>query len=90
MAVRLSAGLFMLVGAVVGVGTAAIGERPPTTAATSPPGYSTIGLGGWEVQSSASVTQTGQQISTPGFDTSGWLKVTPDDAGAPGTEIEAL
>jgi exo-1,4-beta-D-glucosaminidase len=29
-------------------------------------------------------------ISTPGFSTSGWLGVRPDDAGAPGTEIDAL
>ncbi|HEX9032361.1 MAG TPA: beta galactosidase jelly roll domain-containing protein, partial [Streptosporangiaceae bacterium] len=45
---------------------------------------------GWKVQSSATATQTGAQISTPGFNTSGWLSVTNDDAGAPGTEIEAL
>ncbi|HEV2378137.1 MAG TPA: beta-mannosidase [Streptosporangiaceae bacterium] len=49
-----------------------------------------LGSGGWEVQSSAVATQTGAQISTPGFSTSTWLPVTNDDAGAPGTEIEAL
>ncbi len=49
-----------------------------------------LGSGGWEVQSSAVATQTGAQISTPGFNTSTWLPVTNDDAGAPGTEIEAL
>src|SRR5262245_52062712 len=48
------------------------------------------GTGGWEVQSSAVATQTGAQISTPGFSTSTWLPVSNDDAGAPGTEIEAL
>jgi len=42
------------------------------------------------VQSSAVATQTGAQISTPGFSTSTWLPVASDDAGAPGTEIEAL
>jgi exo-1,4-beta-D-glucosaminidase len=51
---------------------------------------SNLGGAGWEVQSSASATQTGAQISTPGFSTSSWLPVTNDDAGAPGTEIEAL
>jgi len=51
---------------------------------------SDIGTAGWEVQSSAVATQTGAQISTPGFNTSSWLPVTNDDAGAPGTEIEAL
>ncbi len=49
-----------------------------------------LGASGWEVQSSAVATQTGAQISTPGFNTSTWLPVTNDDAGAPGTEIEAL
>jgi exo-1,4-beta-D-glucosaminidase len=51
---------------------------------------SNIGAAGWEVQSSAVATQTGAQISTPGFNTSTWLPVANDDAGAPGTEIEAL
>src|SRR5258708_22638327 len=49
-----------------------------------------LGSGGWAVQSSAVGTQTGAQISTPGFSTSTWLAVSNDDAGAPGTEIEAL
>ena len=57
---------------------------------TTPPGLSTLGLGGWQVQSSATATQPGAQISAPGFAASSWLKVRPDDAGAPGTEIEAL
>ncbi len=51
---------------------------------------SNLGGGGWKVLSSATATQTGAQISTPGFDTSSWLSVSNDDAGAPGTEIEAL
>ena len=29
-------------------------------------------------------------MSAPGFSASSWLSVAPDDAGAPGTEIEAL
>src|SRR5215472_16505591 len=49
-----------------------------------------LGSGGWAVQSSAVATQSGAQISTPGFNTSTWLPVSNDDAGAPGTEIEAL
>src|SRR5262249_3144373 len=51
---------------------------------------SDIGTAGWQVQSSAVATQTGAQMSTPNFNTSTWLPVTNDDAGAPGTEIEAL
>jgi exo-1,4-beta-D-glucosaminidase len=51
---------------------------------------SNLGSAGWKVQSSAVATQTGAQISTPGFDTGTWLPVSNDDAGAPGTEIEAL
>src|SRR5262249_57011138 len=49
-----------------------------------------LGSAGWMVQSSAVATQTGAQISTPEFDTKMWLPVSNDDAGAPGTEIEAL
>jgi exo-1,4-beta-D-glucosaminidase len=49
-----------------------------------------LGGSGWTVQSSAIATQSGAQISTPGFNTSTWLPVANDDAGAPGTEIEAL
>jgi exo-1,4-beta-D-glucosaminidase len=51
---------------------------------------SNLGSNGWAVQSSAVATQSGAQISTPGFDTSTWLPVNNDDAGAPGTEVEAL
>ena len=50
----------------------------------------TVGLGGWQVQSSAQATQSPQQISTPGFPTGSWLHVHPDDAGAVGTEVGAL
>src|SRR5689334_14279766 len=49
-----------------------------------------LGGSGWKVQSSASATQSGAQISTPGFNTSTWMSVANDDAGAPGTEVEAL
>jgi len=50
----------------------------------------TLGLGGWQVQSSALAPQPGSQISEPGFPTGSWLAVKPDDAGAVGTEINAL
>jgi hypothetical protein len=50
----------------------------------------TVGTGGWQVQSSAIARETGAQISRPAFATRSWLKVKPDDAGAPGTEINAL
>ena len=49
-----------------------------------------LGGSGWKVLSSATATQSGAQISTPGFNTSSWLSVANDDAGAPGTEVEAL
>ncbi len=51
---------------------------------------STLGLPGWEVLSSAKVRQAKATISSPAFRPAGWLRVTPDDAGAPGTEINAL
>ncbi len=50
----------------------------------------TVGLGGWQVQSSAQATQAGAQISAPGFATGSWLHVRPDDGGAVGTEVNAL
>jgi len=62
-------------------------ERPAQAGSV---GVSTLGLGGWQVNSSATATQSGSAISTPGFSTAGWLGVTPDDAGAPGTEVAAL
>jgi exo-1,4-beta-D-glucosaminidase len=74
-------------------GTGGAPVRVPTTGSATVAGSSAIsdlGSGGWKVLTSASVTQTGKQISTPGFDTTGWLSVTNDDAGAPGTEVEAL
>jgi exo-1,4-beta-D-glucosaminidase len=70
------------------------GHRPAAPAAvsadTGATGITTLGSSGWKVLSSASTTAAGAQISTPGFNTSSWLPVTNDDAGAPGTEIEAL
>ena len=68
--------------------TAALGLSSPADTGASD--ITNLGSAGWEVQSSAVATQTGAQISTPGFNTSTWLPVTNDDAGAPGTEIEAL
>ncbi len=63
-------------------------------AALSAPGASaettTLGLGGWQVESSASASQSGAQISEPSFATASWLAVKPDDGGAVGTEINAL
>ncbi|HEX4725261.1 MAG TPA: beta-mannosidase [Pseudonocardiaceae bacterium] len=56
----------------------------------TPKGLATLGSGGWKVLTSATATQGGAAISTPGFNTGKWLSVRPDDAGAPGTEVEAL
>src|SRR5262250_413281 len=67
---------------------AAIGLSSP--AGTGASDITNLGSAGWKVQSSAVATQGGAQISTPGFNTSTWLPVSNDDAGAPGTEIEAL
>jgi exo-1,4-beta-D-glucosaminidase len=72
------------------VTTAAASRARPSPPAPAATGLTTLGLGGWEVLSSARTTATGAEISGPGFATTGWLPVTADDAGAPGTEIEAL
>ncbi|MFE0459557.1 beta-mannosidase [Kitasatospora sp. NPDC058965] len=70
---------------------------PPVTAAphADPPTGSTAltdlgATGGWKVLSSATATQGGARISTPGFATGNWLTVSNDGGGAPGTEINAL
>jgi exo-1,4-beta-D-glucosaminidase len=65
-------------------------HRAAAPAQTGASDVTDLGAGGWRVQSSAVATQSGANISTPGFNVSSWLPVTNDDAGAPGTEIEAL
>ncbi|MCC9310320.1 exo-beta-D-glucosaminidase [Kitasatospora sp. RB6PN24] len=81
-------------------GTAGAAAEPAPPAAVRPhlpdppTGSSAVvnlGAGnGWKVQSSATATQSGSRISTPGFATTGWLNVANDGGGAPGTEINAL
>lgn len=73
-----------------GAGTVASGRTPAGVPAATPTGVSTLGLGGWQVQSSAIAGGDGAIISEADYPTGHWLRVTPDDAGAPGTEIEAL
>lgn len=69
------------------------------TASSTPGGLQTLGLHGWQVQTTSptttwttgtGATQRAADISDPRFAPSGWLPVTPDDGGAPGTEVEAL
>jgi hypothetical protein len=66
------------------------GASSPTGASTRASNVSDLGASGWRVASSATATQSGARISAPGFDASTWLRVANDDAGAPGTEVEAL
>ncbi len=74
--------------------TAVIASAVVAAAAATPSAASgavtTVGLGGWQVQSSARVTKGGAAISEPAFATGSWLRVAPDAAGAPGTAVEAL
>ncbi len=70
--------------------TTALAATVPATAPTGASDITDLGASGWQVQSSAVATQSGAQISAPGFAPAGWLPVSNDDAGAPGTEIEAL
>ena len=69
--------------------------NPPTgpssaTGATGASDVTDLGAHGWRVASSASATQSGAQISRPGFNARSWLPVANDAARAPGTEVEAL
>jgi exo-1,4-beta-D-glucosaminidase len=86
--------LFSLPAASAGPGLPSAPLHGPMLAAasagTGASDLTDLGGNGWEVQSSAVAAQTGAQISTPGFNTSSWLPVANDDAGAPGTELEAL
>ncbi len=61
-----------------------------SASATGGSDLANLGAGGWRVHSSAGVTRRGARISRPGFRARNWLRVSNDDAGAPGTEIEAL
>src|SRR5262245_49495352 len=76
------------VGASARTGPAARLAALASPADTGASDITNLGAGGWKVQSSATATQSGAQISTPGFNTSTWMPVANDDAGAPGTEIE--
>jgi exo-1,4-beta-D-glucosaminidase len=77
--VRLGFPLTLIIAAALLVG-------PPGAGAAT----RTLGLNGWQVQSSAAAGTNGAALSRPGFSAARWLKVTPDNGGAPGTEVEAL
>src|SRR5262245_31803422 len=70
--------------------TAGPATAPALAVSTGSSAVVNLGGGGWKVLTSATATQSGAQISTPGFSTAGWLSVANDGAGAPGTEINAL
>ena len=82
------AALLLVPGVLSVAGPAAAQDAQAEVA--KPHGLSTIGLQGWQVRTTADVKDGGDQVSTPGYATRGWLPVKPDDAGAPGTEINAL
>ncbi len=66
------------------------GTGIPSSSATGSSDLANLGTRGWQVHSSAGVTRRGARISSPGFRARHWLRVSNDNAGAPGTEIEAL
>src|SRR6266702_2350013 len=89
--VGLASGAALILFTALGTSAAlASSPGPHPVLASHARGMSVLGTGGWKVLTSATATQGGAAISTPGFSTSKWLSVTPDDAGAPGTEVEAL
>ncbi|HEV3360237.1 MAG TPA: beta-mannosidase [Pseudonocardiaceae bacterium] len=94
LAMGIAVGSALVVAAALGTPAAlASNSNTPAPAAQSGPpavGLSTLGATGWKVLTSATATQGGAAISAPTFNTNGWLSVKPDDAGAPGTEINAL
>ncbi len=91
LSVAAAAALVAALGAVITASqTASAAIVPQPNASTGSTAVTDLGTGGWRVLTSTTATQTGAQISTPGFSTSGWLPVTNDSADAPGTEINAL
>src|SRR2546423_14656844 len=89
---RISGRLVAAAAAAAALATAAAASAAVLSGPLAQSGHhlTKLGTGGWKVLSSATATQSGQQISAPGFNTGGWLSVAPDDSGAPGTEIAAL
>ena len=71
-------------------GALAVALTAGWSASTASAAVTTLGLAGWQVQSSRQASQGGTAISEPGFATGSWLHVHPDDAGAAGTEVAAL
>src|SRR2546430_1771032 len=95
LAASVTLGVAALLTQIGGSGASARGSIPTVVSApASSTGSSAVAnlgaTGGWKVLTSATATQGGAQISTPGFSTSGWLTVVNDGAGAPGTEVNAL
>ncbi|HJP80146.1 MAG TPA: beta-mannosidase [Pseudonocardiaceae bacterium] len=93
--IGLAVGSALVVAAALGT-PAALASNSGSTGPAAQSGFPAIGLStlgqhtGWKVLTSATATQGGAAISAPDFNTKGWLSVKPDDAGAPGTEINAL
>jgi hypothetical protein len=64
--------------------TVSVAFADPATGSTA---VSNLGAAtGWKVLTSATATQGGAAISTPGLGTTGWLSVNNGGGGAPGTE----
>ena len=62
----------------------------PAMPAAASAALRTVGLAGWQVQSSSKASEPDRLVSRPGFATGAWLHVRPDSAGAAGTEVGAL
>jgi exo-1,4-beta-D-glucosaminidase len=96
--IGLAVGTVLVLGAALGTPAALASNANSAAPAsdTAQSGHPAIGLNtlgvntGWKVLTSATATQGGAAISASNFDTKGWLSVKADDAGAPGTEINAL
>src|SRR5256714_8691633 len=85
--------LAMQAGGFEGPASAGPSAAVSVSVSAAPTGSSAVvnlGTAGWKVLTSATATQGGAQISTPGFSTAGWLSVVNDGADAPGTEVNAL
>jgi hypothetical protein len=75
-AIACGAALVLVLALVVVITFRASQHKGPEPAKSQ--GLNIIGAQGWQVLSTASVTDDGSKVSVPGYSTSAWLPVKPD------------
>src|SRR2546423_15724368 len=83
---RISGRLVAAAAAAAALATAAAASAAVLSGPLAQSGHhlTKLGTGGWKVLSSATATQSGPQISTPGLNTRGWASGAAGEPGGPG------